>query len=70
VRRTSVCVMIGKRAVNSDLWPEYLEMNKVLTEYLGELADHIITDCINPDRSDAEVVAGLPAPTSTSEMRG
>ena len=70
MRRTSVCVMIGKRAVNTDLWPEYLEMNKVLTEYLGELADHIITDCINPDRSDAEVVAGLPGPTAGCEMEG
>jgi hypothetical protein len=70
MRRTSVCVRIGKQAVNTDLWPEYLEMNKVLTEYLGELADHIISDCINADRSDAEVVAGLPAPASSSEIEG
>jgi hypothetical protein len=70
MRRTSVCLMIGKVAVNTDLWPEYLEMNKVLTEYLGELADHIIADCINPDRSDAEVVAGLPGPASAAEMEG
>ncbi len=70
MRRTSVCVMIGKLAVNADLWPEYLEMNKVLTEYLGELADHIIADCINADKSDAEVVAGLPAPTAAGEMEG
>jgi hypothetical protein len=45
-------------------------MNKVLTEYLGELADHIIADCINPDRSDAEVVAGLPAPAGGGEIEG
>ena len=70
MRRTSVCLMIGKLAVNTDLWPEYLEMNKVLTEYLGELADHIIADCINPDRSDAEVVTGLPAPAGGGEMEG
>lgn len=70
MRRTSVCLMIGRRAVDADFWPEYLEMNKVLTEYLGELADHIIADCINPDRSDAEVVAGLPAPPSGCEMEG
>lgn len=70
MRRTSVCVMIGKIVVNTDLWPEYLEMNKVLTEYLGELADHIIADCINPDRSDAEVVAGLPGPSAGGEMEG
>lgn len=70
MRRTSVCLMIGKVAVNTGLWPEYLEMNKVLTEYLGDLADHIIADCVNPDRSDAEVVAGLPAPTGAAEMEG
>lgn len=70
MRRTSVCVMIGRRAVHADLWPEYLEMNQVLTEYLGELADHIIADCINPDRSDAEVIAGLPAPGAAAEMNG
>ena len=70
MRRTSICVKIGKRAVNTDLWPEYLEMNKVLTEYLGELADHIIADCINADRSDAEVIAGLPVPSAGGEMEG
>ena len=70
MRRTSICVKIGKQTVNTDLWPEYLEMNKVLTEYLGELADHIIADCINADRSDAEVVAGLPGPSAGGEMEG
>jgi len=70
MRRTSVCIRIGKRAVSTDLWPEYVEMNAVLTEYLGELADHIIADCINPDRSDAEVVAGLPGPMAGAEMEG
>ena len=70
MRRTSVCLMIGKAAVTTDLWPEYLEMNKVLTEYLSELADHIIADCIDPDRSDAEVVAGLPGPAGGGEMEG
>ena len=70
MRRTSVCLRIGRQAVNADLWPEYLEMNKVLTEYLSELADHIIADCINPDRSDAEGVAGLPAPAAGGEMAG
>ena len=70
MRRTSLCVRIGRQALDAELWPEYLEMNKVLTEYLGELADHIIADCINPDRSDAEVVAGLPGPTTGGEIQG
>jgi hypothetical protein len=71
MRRTSVCVRIGPRAVKTDLWPEYVEMNRVLTEHLGQLADQIISDCINPDRSDAEVIVGLPAQATNSvEMEG
>lgn len=71
MRRTSVCVRIGSHACKVGLWPEYLEMNRVLTEHLSELADQIIADCINPDRSDAEVVAGLPvSPSSNAEMQG
>ena len=71
MRRTSVCVMIGAQAVKTGLWPEYLEMNRVLTEHLGELADQIIGDCINPDRSDAEVIVGLPTTaTANVEMEG
>jgi hypothetical protein len=62
MRRTSVCVRIGKRTLDNSLWPEYLEMNQVLTGYLGELADHIIAECIDPDRSDAAVVQGLEGP--------
>lgn len=71
MRRTSVCVRIGARRVHTDLWPEYLEMDRVLTEHLGELADQIIADCINPDKSDAETIQGLPAQDRTgTEMEG
>jgi len=71
MRRTSVCVMIGAQAVKTGLWPEYLEMNRVLTEHLGELADQIIADCINPDRSDADVIVGLPTTASADvEIEG
>jgi hypothetical protein len=46
-------------------------MDRVLTEHLGELADQIIADCINPDKSDAETIQGLPAQDRTgTEMEG
>lgn len=70
MRRTSVCVRAGRREVDAVLWPEYVEMNTVLTDYLGELADRIISDCIDPDRADAEVVAGLPGPAQATEREG
>ena len=62
MRRTSLCVRADPSFIDNELWPEFVQMDEVLAQYLGELADHIIAECINPDRSDADVVAGLPAP--------
>jgi hypothetical protein len=45
-------------------------MNKVLSDYRDELADHVIAGCNNPDRSAAEVVALLPGPSEGGEMQG
>ncbi len=70
MRRTSVCLRLTQREVDERFWPEYLEMNRVLTQYLGAIAERIIADCINPDRSDAEVVPGLPAPAAAGERAG
>ena len=71
MRRTSVCVRIGAQALKTGLWPEYLEMNRELTQHLGALADQIIADCINSDRSDAEVIVGLPETAAAdAEMQG
>jgi hypothetical protein len=67
MRRTSVCVRIGAHAAKGQLWPEYLEMNRLLTEHLESTVDQIIADCINTDPSDAEVVQNLPA-TGTSTV--
>lgn len=68
MRRTSVCVRVTRTQLDQELWPEFKEMNAVLTQYLSELADRVIADCINPDASDAEVVAGLPGPSAGPEL--
>jgi hypothetical protein len=67
MRRTTLCVKGEPGAINLELWPEFQQMDEVLTQYLGELADHIISDCINPDRSDAEMVVGIPGPIAEAE---
>jgi len=56
MHRTSICIRVGKHHLDSNLWPEFEQMNDVLTRHLNELADSIISECINPDDSDAEVV--------------
>ena len=70
MRRTSVCVRLTRGQVDRELWPEFQEMNTVLSQYLSELADHIIGECIDPDRSEAEVVAGLLPPSTGPERSG
>ncbi len=67
MRRTSICVRAEITVVDYELWPEFQQMNDVLQQHLGELADHIIAECINPDRADADVVAGLPGPSVAAE---
>ena len=67
MRRTSVCVKVERAILDHQLWPEFLQMNSVLTQYLDQLADHSIADCITPDQADAEVMAGLPAPAAGGE---
>jgi hypothetical protein len=70
MRQSSLCVKAEPAFINYELWPEFQQMSAVLSQYLGELADHIIGECINPDRSEAEVVAGLPAPSASGERDG
>jgi hypothetical protein len=70
MRRTSVCVKVDLAILDHELWPEFVQMNEVLTQYLGQLADHIISECINADRADADLVAGLPSPGPASERAG
>jgi hypothetical protein len=67
MRRTTLCVKGEPGVINLELWPEFQQLDDVLNQYLGELADHIISECINPDRSDAEMVVGIPGPSAEAE---
>jgi hypothetical protein len=67
MRHTSVCVKVDQAFLDHVLWPEFQQMDEVLNQYLDQLAAHIISECINPDKADADLVAGLPAPSQRSE---
>ncbi len=66
-RRTTVRVKGQPGVIKRERWPGFQHMDEVLSQYLGELADHIIAECINPDRSDAEMVVGIPGPGAEAE---
>jgi hypothetical protein len=70
MRHSSVCVRLPRAQVERELWPEFLEMSAVLRQYLDELADGIIAECIGPGGSQAEEIAGVLPPASGPELSG
>ena len=70
MRRTSLCVRVQRAEIERGLWPEFQEMNAVLKQYLDEVAEKIISDCIGQGGAEAEVIAGELGPGSGPEMGG
>ncbi len=40
------------------LWPEFLELDRILHSYLSDVTTRLIGDHVHADTSDAEEVAG------------
>lgn len=51
-RWTTVMVRVPQSFVDETLWPEFDELAGVLTEYLREVTDRVITESINADISE------------------
>ncbi len=58
-RRTTVMLKVPELFVNEVLWPEYQELNTVLTDYLAQTTERIISEEIFNDVSDASEVGDL-----------
>ncbi len=53
---TTLCTTAPARFVSDVLWPEFVQLNEILTAHLDEVADRIIADHIHPSvGSEAEV---------------
>ena len=68
-RHTTVMAKVSASFVRETLWPEFVELNRVLQSYLTEETNRIIAECLNKDTTDVEVRSGqaLPAPTTLGE---
>lgn len=53
-RYTTVMVKVSATFVDETLWPEFIELSKVLDEYLTEITDKLIAESIFADTSEAE----------------
>jgi tRNA nucleotidyltransferase (CCA-adding enzyme) len=57
-RHTTVMVRVPKSFVDKTLWPEFLEIEKALKEYLNEATNRIIREEVYGDTGDASERAG------------
>ncbi|NQT59223.1 MAG: hypothetical protein HQ557_09600 [Bacteroidetes bacterium] len=52
---TTVMAMVPRTFVDTVLWPEYQKLNSILSTYLDDITNRIISENIYPDYSDAEL---------------
>lgn len=60
-RRNTVMVRVPRSFVEETLWPEFLELSKVLQTYLDEVTERVISSAIHEAKDDEveeEVVEG------------
>lgn len=57
-RRNTVMVRVPRSFVNETLWPEFLELSKVLQTYLDEVTERVISQAIHANEGEEEVIAG------------
>ena len=57
-RRTTVMVRVPRSFVDETLWPEFLELSKVLQTYLDEVTERVISRAIHENEGEEEVIAG------------
>ena len=57
-RRNTVMVRVPKSFVDDTLWPEFMELSKVLQQYLEDITHRVISGSIHADASEEEIVAG------------
>jgi hypothetical protein len=55
-RRTTVMVRAPKSFLEQVLWPEFLQINEALVDYLAEITDRIIRDEVFGETADAEEI--------------
>ena len=59
-RHTTVMVRVGKTFLDTILWPQFLELSKLLHTYLDEATRDIISQAIHDNLADATEQKQLP----------
>jgi hypothetical protein len=67
-RYTTVMARVSARFVDETLWPEFQQIHAVLTSYLDDVTNRVLTQVIHGDVSDAAVV-NQPAQLGVEDRR-
>lgn len=59
-RYTTVLVKVSRRFLDETLWPEFVAVDRVLHQHLGELSQRVIADVVHHDPAEVAVVAEPP----------
>jgi hypothetical protein len=59
-RYTTVMAWVPKSFVDETLWPEFTQLNEVLSSYLEATTERVIRQGVHEDSSEAEVRKALP----------
>ena len=57
MQQQTVLVRAPRSFVERTLWPEFTEINKALSAYLGEITDKVIHDEVHDEAGEADEVA-------------
>lgn len=57
-RRNTVMARVPRSFVNETLWPEFIELSKVLKTYLDDVTDRVISEGVHADAAEEDVVSG------------
>ncbi len=69
-RYTTIMARVPARFVRETLWPEFVELDRTLQNYLTEQTNRVIAESINQDTSDVEVRSGQALPATASMDMG
>lgn len=60
MRQQSIIVRAPRSFVDDVLWPEFQQLNAMLSSYLAEVTQTVIREAIHGEAGDAEIVAEPP----------
>ena len=58
-RYTTVMARLPQKFLDETLWPEFIELDRLLCAYLEQVTARLIAEAIDQDRSDVEVIQPL-----------